>query len=83
MNYLRHHLFHYAFLLALILCAGIAAIWLQNSTYRWWIIGPIALTYLVWGIWHHWEHHDLTKEVVLEYLAIALLLVVVMTLISG
>lgn len=33
----------------------------------------MAISYVGWGIFHHYEHHDLHVKIVLEYLLIALM----------
>ncbi len=32
--------------------------------------------YFLWGVGHHWHHHDLTLRIVTEYLSFALLALV-------
>lgn len=35
------------------------------------IVVAMAVSYVVWGILHHYLHKDLCKEIVFEYLAVA------------
>lgn len=44
----------------------------QNAT-----VIATAAAYIAWGIVHHWLHRDLYPEVVIEYIAIAVLGVVI------
>ncbi len=43
----------------------------------------VAISYVSWGIIHHYIHHDLTFAVLVEYLAVAILgLVMVFSLLA-
>jgi hypothetical protein len=39
------------------------------------IILSMAFSYVVWGVIHHQEHHDLHIKIVVEYILVALLAV--------
>ena len=41
------------------------------------ILASMAVSYVVWGIVHHREHHDLHIKIVAEYLLIAILVVLI------
>jgi hypothetical protein len=79
---LRHLLLHYSLLISIFFGGGLALILFHDSSMRWPIIGILAATYFVWGIWHHLEHHSLTREVVVEFLAMLALICLTLAFIS-
>ena len=74
---------HYLALLG-IFVAGLLAFVIFNydSPFRIAVIISIGISYVVWGIVHHYLNKDLYLEVVLEYIAIAILgMIIVLSLI--
>jgi hypothetical protein len=83
MKRIAKHLPHYFSLLG-ILSAGFVAFWFfsYDRLFQTAISIAVAASYIVWGIVHHYIHHDLTVSVVIEYLVIASLgMVIVFSLI--
>jgi hypothetical protein len=82
MSHSRTRLIQIILLLGIVLCGGLAIILLHDRFYRWIVLGELSATYLIWSIWHHYEDHTLSREVLFEYLAILGLTIVVMALIG-
>lgn len=83
MKRITKHFSHY-FPLIGILSAGLLGIYLfsYDRVFQVAISISVAVSYVVWGIVHHFIHKDLYLEVVVEYFAIAALgLVVVLSMI--
>lgn len=40
----------------------------QDKRLQFVIILTITYIYIIWGILHHWFHHDLTAKIVVEYI---------------
>jgi len=68
------HLSHY-FALVVILNMGIAGFLLfsPNRFYQACVVTLTSLTYVAWGIIHHWICEDLHLKVVLEYVMVTFL----------
>lgn len=68
------HLAHYTVLLSILL-AGFAGlvIFSYDPNFQTSVAIATAASYVIWGVVHHYLHHDLHWEVVIEYLAIATL----------
>jgi predicted membrane channel-forming protein YqfA (hemolysin III family) len=71
---MKDHLVHYTPLVG-ILAATILGFCMvtYDKGFRGAIIVAAAVSYVFWGITHHWLHRDLHIVVILEYIAIALL----------
>lgn len=78
MRRITRHLYHYMPLIG-VLGAGLAGFWLfsYDRNFQAAIVIASATGYFSWGIVHHHIHKNLHLEVVLEYLAIAVLGVVI------
>lgn len=74
MRTLAKHLPHYLLLFG-ILFAGFAGLILfsYDKHFQTAIAGALAGSYVAWGIVHHYLHNDLHWEVVVEYIAMAVL----------
>jgi EamA domain-containing membrane protein RarD len=72
------HLPHY-FVLFGVLFAGVLAFTLfsYDKIFQMIVTIAVAVSYVVWGLIHHWIHRDLYFSVVIEYLVVATLGVVV------
>ncbi|KKQ43547.1 MAG: hypothetical protein US60_C0001G0062 [Microgenomates group bacterium GW2011_GWC1_37_8] len=85
MNKITHHLRHYLPLLGIIF-AGLVGFWIfsYDMVFQLAIVVAVAASYISWGIIHHHMHNDLNLSVVLEYIAVAVVgLVLVFTLLLG
>lgn len=74
---------HYLALLGIFAAGLVAFIFFSyDSAFKMAIIIGVTISYVVWGIVHHLLRKDLYLEVVLEYIAVALLgLIIVFSLI--
>lgn len=83
MKYMTRHIQHYLPLIGILL-AGFLGFWIfsYDQVFQMAIALGLSASYVSWGIIHHYIHKDLHASVVVEYLAVALLgLVVVYSLI--
>ncbi|GEM_PF-431912 len=67
------HLPHYLPLIG-IFTAGILAFWIfsYDKQFQAGVAISLAISHVIWGIVHHHIHQDLSLEIVLEYVAVAL-----------
>jgi len=74
---------HYLALLGIFAAGLVAFIFFSyDPAFKMAIIISVGVSYVVWGIVHHYLNKDLYLEVVLEYIAVAILgLVIVFSLI--
>ncbi len=74
------HLNHYLPLFG-IFAAGIIGFWIfsYDNLFRFILIITIGVSYIVWGLTHHYVHKDLTPSVILEYIAYTVLGVVIVS----
>ena len=72
------HIGHY-FPIILILLVGVGGFvyFSYDRFVRFILVIALALSYLIWGVAHHYIHKDLSPSIVLEYVAYAVLGVVV------
>ena len=78
MKQFTKHLKHYLPLLGILIIGGVGFVTFgYDREFQAAIVISTALGYFVWGLIHHFLHRDLYIEVVLEYLAIAVLGIVV------
>ena len=78
----RALLLHYAILLGLLLGAGLIILFVPGNHIHWIALAFIATTYLIWAIWHHHQDKTLSKDILLEYLALLAIITIVFFLIS-
>lgn len=73
------HLPHYLLLFGILL-AGFAGLILfsYDKKFQIFIAAATALTYVVWGIIHHYLHRDLHLEVFIEYVVVSALGLVIL-----
>lgn len=70
----RRHLFHFIFLLLLLSLVSLLILAFQfQTTFQIILIIFLGLTYILWGIIHHFKIKDLHPRIILEYVLIALL----------
>jgi low affinity Fe/Cu permease len=79
------HLPHYLSLIGIFVVGLIGIILFSyEKAFQIAIIVAVALSYVSWGIIHHWIHKDLHLSVVIEYVVVATLgLVVALSLIGS
>lgn len=74
-DFSRHPL-HYFFLLCFQLVGLWGLLWFAYRPLTQFIILIyMAFAYVMWGIYHHHEHRDLHFKIILEYLLVAILVV--------
>jgi hypothetical protein len=76
-DFSRHPL-HYFVLLSILLVGLWGLFWFgYNPAMQLSIFISMSVSYVVWGIVHHQEHHDLHFKIVIEYILVATLAVLV------
>lgn len=70
-RYLFKHILQYILILLVSSSVLITLFLLEDRQQKILIIYSLASLYLLWGILHHYYEHDLSLEVVLEYLIFA------------
>lgn len=71
---IKTHSQHYLVLLVILnLGIGLFYFFRFNPIYQVMIVLATSLTYVLWGIIHHWLEGDLHLKIVLEYFLLALL----------
>ena len=75
---LSHHPLHYFTLLAVQLVGLWGILWFAYQPMMQLIVlVSMAVAYVVWGIAHHQEHHDLHPKIIVEYFLVALFAVLI------
>ncbi len=72
---------HFIILIALLLGGGALVVILPSQPIHWAVIGFIAVTYLIWAIWHHHEAKTLNRQAIMEYIFIIAIISLVLLLI--
>ena len=71
---MTHHIKHYLPLFGILATAFVGfIIFRYDRDFQAAIILAASTGYVVWGIMHHFIHKDLTTQIVLEYVAVAVL----------
>jgi hypothetical protein len=74
MRNLTNHFRHYFSLIGILTAAVVAfVVFSYDRTFQIYISIAVAVSYVCWGIIHHYLHKDLYLEVVIEYLVVAVL----------
>lgn len=83
MRSISRHLPHYFALFGVLIVGALAFFFFSyDRLFQASVAVALAASYVSWGIVHHWLHRDLHLSVVIEYIAVALLgLVMVFSLI--
>ena len=75
-----HHPLHYFTLLCIQLVGLWGIFWFSYSRMtQLTIVISMAVSYIIWGIIHHYEHHDLHFKIISEYILVAVLAVLLFT----
>lgn len=79
------HFPHYAGLFGIFALAIFGFIFFSyDKAFQYALTFAVVISYIIWGIVHHWIHKDLTVAVVIEYVAVGVLgLVVMLGLVSS
>ena len=65
---------HFFILLSLMLIGLWGVIWFSfDPLFQLLILWAMAISYLAWGLTHHWIHDDLHPKIILEYFLITAL----------
>lgn len=72
------HPLHYFTLLCIMLAGLWGIFWFDHlPALQFGIVVSLGVSYVVWGIIHHWFHKDLHLKIVLEYALIAIMAVLI------
>jgi len=78
MKHIVKHVPHYLPLVGVLTAAVLGFfIFSYDKPFQFAVVFAASFSYVVWGIVHHHFHHDLYWEVVAEYMAIAMLGVII------
>ena len=71
---MKDHLIHYTPLVGILFAALMGFIFVSyNQSFRAAVIVAASVSYVSWGLIHHYIHKDLHLSVILEYVSIAIL----------
>ncbi len=71
---IHEHVFHFVILVTLLaLGSGVVLFFGNDRTNQLYAVICMAVTYVLWGIFHHLKTGDLHRRIFLEYLLIAIL----------
>lgn len=74
-----HHLFHYAILISIFLGGITMFILYRAFPYVQLLVGTTtAVSYIVWGIVHHYIDEDLSLKIIMEYLSIGIFAIIIL-----
>ena len=73
-GYIKGHILQYFFILLSFAMVIVAISTDIEFLYKLLMIALSITVYFFWSLWHHWENHELTPEIVLEYLLLSLIL---------
>lgn len=74
LDYFLSHLFQYFLILLIFLTSMPSLVFVENRAFKITTVFTLSSLYFLWGIAHHLEEKNLTKAIVFEYLAMALLI---------
>lgn len=73
-----HHPLHYFTLLCILLAGLWGIFWFNYSpALQLGIVISLGVSYVVWGMVHHWYHRDLHIKIIFEYVLVAVLAVLI------
>jgi hypothetical protein len=71
---MKDHLVHYTPLVGILFAALLGFIFVSyDQSFRGAVIIAASVSYVSWGVIHHYIHKDLHLSVILEYISIAIL----------
>lgn len=73
---IKTHLVHYLILIFIILVGGISFIFFQDHIIRFTIGLLLVVSYILWGIFHHFLESNLNSKIVIEYILIGILSII-------
>ncbi len=68
LQFIQNHLFQYLLILLLFAVTVTSLMSPINTVYKLIFISMSVLIYFIWSVWHHWENHQMSLSVLLEYL---------------
>ncbi|OGY08705.1 MAG: hypothetical protein A2782_04270 [Candidatus Blackburnbacteria bacterium RIFCSPHIGHO2_01_FULL_43_15b] len=72
MRHFTRHLSHYLSLTGLLLVALVGLIVFKyDPTFQTAIVISLGISFVIWGVVHHWLHEGLKIRLILEYLGVA------------
>ena len=81
-NHTYHLIINYVLLFFIFLIGGLSLVLLGDQMMKMVILASLAVTYLIWGAWHHHQHGTLNKDVLLEYLGVIGIIIMIFLLVS-
>ncbi len=70
---LKKHVGYYISLLSIFIVGFILTVFVSpNLDLQKIIISLTIIAYVIWGIFHHYKNHELTRRIVIEYILIGL-----------
>jgi len=76
---LSHHGSHYIPLVSIFTVATVAFfLFWQDKQFLTAVSVAVSVSYVVWGVMHHMLHDDLSAEVVIEYIIVAVVGLIIM-----
>lgn len=75
MNISFKGIFQYIVLIIVFCFTALAFSQVYTNLERFLIIVITSIIYVLWGIWHHWNREKLHKNVLIEYILVALLVI--------
>ena len=73
----RHLIINYLLLFFIFFIGGLTLILVDVPILQDIILLTLAGIYITWGLWHHHEHKTLSRDVVLEYIGVAGIIVLI------
>lgn len=74
MKKVTNHIYHYIPLIGILLAGFVGMFYFSyDRTFQFVIITAMSLSYVTWGVVHHFVHDDLHISIIFEYIAIAVL----------
>lgn len=73
-----HHPLHYFVLLCIMVVGLWGIFWFDyNQSLQLGIVISLAISYVAWGVVHHWQHKDLHIKIIFEYLLVAIFAILI------
>lgn len=77
-HYILRHIKEYLLLLVVLLLLLTLLFSTFNPFWQGLLCASIVFVYVLWGFWHHYREKNLTGQIVMEYLLVALVILAVL-----
>lgn len=78
----RHLTINYLLMFFIFLTGGLTLVLINHQQLKAVILLSLAAVYIIWGMWHHYEHKTLSRDVVLEYIGVAGIIILIYLLVA-